>query len=526
MVGVVTAAASAFVLSARFPIGLGRRLDPALGVHVDWVVMTTGLAITVVATAIACGYVAWRTVRSLGPRVRTPRAQLVRAATRAGAPVPVAVGVSMALEPAPTRDGSTARSALVAAAVGVVGVVGAVTLVRGIDDVLHKPERTGQTWNLEGTPVVDPAAMDSVFARATTALAGDKAVDTFASVSRVPTVVNQKGDVPLYALQDLGGSMQFSLLKGRWPLRDDEVALGPRTGSAIDADMGDTITVGPSAQAMHVVGITLLAQTPHTSFDEGVWLTPSALDHATGTTPATGNIQLFVRLADDASAGSVQQELADLGFYVQTPYSPPDVANLGNVLSLPLFLAAFLVALAIGATAHALLTGVRARSRDLAVLRSLGLTARQVSSAVIWQAAVIGFLALAIGIPLGLVLGRQVWRVLADSLSFVYVGPVAEARRSSSSPWPWPWSARWLCRPAQRTTAHRGGATDRIAGVLDAHRQVTPGDPVAVRTGAREHCYADSPGGLASFSLDNREKDRDNDVYQSAAVREHPTRRP
>jgi hypothetical protein len=33
--------------------------------------------------------------------------------------------------------------------------------------------------------------------------------------------------------------------------------------------------------------------------------------------------------------------------------------------------------------------------------------------------------ALAVGIPLGVVVGRQVWHLLADSLSFVYVGPLA-----------------------------------------------------------------------------------------------------
>lgn len=54
------------------------------------------------------------------------------------------------------------------------------------------------------------------------------------------------------------------------------------------------------------------------------------------------------------------------------PAVPPDVDNLGNVRSLPRFLAAFLVLLAVGAVAHALLTGARSRSRDLAVLRALG----------------------------------------------------------------------------------------------------------------------------------------------------------
>ncbi len=42
-----------------------------------------------------------------------------------------------------------------------------------------------------------------------------------------------------------------------------------------------------------------------------------------------------------------------------------------------------------------------------------------------WQAAVIGAVALVVGIPLGTAVGRQIWRLVADSLSFVYVGPLA-----------------------------------------------------------------------------------------------------
>ena len=102
----------------------------------------------------------------------------------------------------------------------------------------------------------------------------------------------------------------------------------------------------------------------------------------------------------------------------------PDVNNLAAVPSLPLYLAGFLVLLAAGAVAHALLTGARRRAHDLAVLRALGLTPRQTAACVAWQATIIGAVALAIGVPLGLFVGREVWRVMTDTLSFVYVGPL------------------------------------------------------------------------------------------------------
>lgn len=421
----LTAAATAVALSYRFPIGLGRRLDPETGTHLGWPALAVGIAVTVAAAAVACGLVAWRTVRQLTPRSRMRHTRLIGAATRAGATVPVALGASMALEPAPARAGATTRPALVAAIVGVLGVVGAVTLVAGIDDALHRPERIGQTWDLEASPLVDPSALDALIEQTTTKLARNRDVGAFALMSRVATVVDRKGDVPLYALRTLGGSMRFTTLQGRAPVAVDEVALGPRTTSAIGARIGDTITVGPASRRVKVVGITLLAQTPHTSFDEGAWLTPEALEAVAGTDPGLRENVLFVRVGDGASLTAVQGELTGLGFYAERPIVPPDVANLGNVRNLPLFLAAFLIVLAVGAIAHALLTGARSRSNDLAVLRALGLTPRQAAACVIWQAAVIGVVALAIGVPLGVVLGRRVWRVLAESLSFEYVGPLA-----------------------------------------------------------------------------------------------------
>jgi ABC-type lipoprotein release transport system permease subunit len=68
---------------------------------------------------------------------------------------------------------------------------------------------------------------------------------------------------------------------------------------------------------------------------------------------------------------------------------------------------------------------VPSRRRDVAVLRALGLTPRQAAACVGWQAAVIGAVAVLVGVPLGMVVGRQIWRLVADSLSFVYVGPTA-----------------------------------------------------------------------------------------------------
>ena len=202
------------------------------------------------------------------------------------------------------------------------------------------------------------------------------------------------------------------------------MALGPTTAAKIHAHVGDKVAAGRSGQRMKVVGITLVAQTPHSSFDEGALLTPIGFHAAVGD--ATARMKRSSACAQGRPSTAVLTDLTAKGFARFTARSSHRMSPTSpTCAACPLWLAAFLVLLAIGAVAHALLTGAPSRRHDLAVLRALGLTPRQAAACVVWQAAVIGAIALIVGIPLGIAVGRQVWRLLADSLSFVYVGPLA-----------------------------------------------------------------------------------------------------
>ena len=102
--------------------------------------------------------------------------------------------------------------------------------------------------------------------------------------------------------------------------------------------------------------------------------------------PATGGV-IVVSLQDEAAA-------------TQRAISPQAVA-------LALF--------AVGTLAHVLVTAVRQRRRDLALLKTLGLVRRQVLSVVEWQALSLAAVALVIGVPLGLLAGRWAWVLFASS---------------------------------------------------------------------------------------------------------------
>lgn len=63
-----------------------------------------------------------------------------------------------------------------------------------------------------------------------------------------------------------------------------------------------------------------------------------------------------------------------------------------------------------------LLTGVRHCRRELAVLKTLGLTRPQVIRVMSWQASALAAAALLVGLPLGVVAGRWSWALFAASV--------------------------------------------------------------------------------------------------------------
>ena len=127
----------------------------------------------------------------------------------------------------------------------------------------------------------------------------------------------------------------------------------------------------------------------------------------------------------DPQSKALAAALGPLGVGTQPATPPSAMTNLGSVRGLPLALGIFLVVLAIGALAHTLVTSVSRRRRDLAVLRALGTTPGQTRTMVAAHASTVGVVGLVIGIPLGLVAGRQLWRWVATSVPFLYVGPIA-----------------------------------------------------------------------------------------------------
>jgi ABC-type lipoprotein release transport system permease subunit len=107
------------------------------------------------------------------------------------------------------------------------------------------------------------------------------------------------------------------------------------------------------------------------------------------------------------------------GVVVLPAQRPAEIVNSSSVGRAPALLAS---ALALGATVSlglALGTLVRRRRHDLAVLKALGFTRRQLAAAVAWQATMTIVASLVIGVPLGVVFGRGLWIRFAHRLDVV-----------------------------------------------------------------------------------------------------------
>jgi ABC-type lipoprotein release transport system permease subunit len=101
---------------------------------------------------------------------------------------------------------------------------------------------------------------------------------------------------------------------------------------------------------------------------------------------------------------------------VQPVSYPAEIENYRAIGVIPDLLALALALGAVVALGLTLVASVHRRRRDLALLRTLGFTGRQLLSAVAWQASVAGAIGAIFGIPLGIVVGRWLWTLFANNI--------------------------------------------------------------------------------------------------------------
>jgi hypothetical protein len=425
--GAMLAVVGGVALSPATPLGVARRAELDPGVAVDLPVLAAGaLAITasVLAWAAMAGWRAGRALTgSLGVvEVEGPQrpSRVAAALAAAGLPPAAVTGTRLALEPGRGRTAVPVRSAIAAAAAGVCALTVAVTFAASLLYLAGDPRAYGVTWDVQVGGFVDPQAAEQGASK----LAADPAVAAYsggvteASDSRI-----DGRSVPLLAFAHGKGELLPAVVEGHAPTQPDEIALGSVTMRTLGKRIGDTVmaTTTVASQRLRVVGRVIFnnagfATTKAAPGKGGIvhvdlWqrLSPPGI-------PVFPEL-FFVRL-DPASdrRRAIARLQRDFPGTVSFPLKQPDLTDLERVGYLPGLLAGLVALLALGTVAHALVTSVRRRRRDLAILKTLGFARGQVSQTVAWQATTFALVAGLIGVPLGVAGGRWAWRLVAEQL--------------------------------------------------------------------------------------------------------------
>jgi hypothetical protein len=322
------------------------------------------------------------------------------------------------------------RSTVIGAALGVGALAAALVFNGSLAHLLGTPQLYGAAWDARVTTTGQGGVADVA-----AAVQGDPDVRDLA-IGYVGVGLQIRSQrVDAIVLTPLVGSFEPRVVEGKLPIGPDEILLGSRTMGSLHAQVGDRVPVSllgvPGSVPLRVVGRGVIPSTSDAAgLGTGASLSREALLGALDklgsplqTPPNPDN--LVVRFAPGVDAAVARERLAGIvapfgpTIVVLGPDKPSDVVNFGRVQSLPLALAGLMAALAAATLAHLLVTSIRRRGRELAIVKTLGFVPRQVRTAVAWQATTLAIAAMAIGVPLGIAAGRWAWIVFARGLGIV-----------------------------------------------------------------------------------------------------------
>ena len=448
--GSLLAAGVAIALSPLSPIGPVRPVYPAPGPAADLTVLGLGFlglvaVIGAVAVALAVRSTADRQMRTQGRSIRG--SGIARLAAGSGAPVSAVAGIRFALEPGRGRTAVPVRSAMLGAVLAVATVTATLTFGSSLTTLVSHPPLYGWNWSyvLEGANIPPQAR---------TLLDHDPLVAGWTGVSFADLEI--AGQVVPAIVTDADARVGPPILAGHQPDGRGQLVLGAQTLRELHKRIGDVVDVSYGAPddapfyipstAETIVGTSTLpaigqVQSLHTSMGTGA-LIPSSIappalqkalsyQNATLNGPTAALVQLkngvppaagLASLQRIAQAGTQAFEKLPSSLYdgqsvnVLSVQYPAEIENYRSIGATPALLAAGLAAGAMIALGLTLMASVRRRRRDLAMLKTLGLTRRQLANSVAWQSSAVIVAGIVAGIPAGVALGRWLWILFAEQI--------------------------------------------------------------------------------------------------------------
>ena len=409
-VGAVGAAVLAYTVSGLFPVGFAERLEPHRGLRGEWPVLLIGIVLTIAALLVWVGVSVSvterrRTIGGVSPVVESLAVRI---------PAWAGTGLRFAYS-SRERDRSSARSSLVGLSATSAALIGALIFGSSLGRLVTDPDRYGYNYDL-GT-----GSGGQISNETQNLLANDPDVGALTLLADGAAAAGSD-NLPLVGIDQVRGPAFTRVLAGRLPANDREIALGRISAKRLRVHVGDDLALtGEGGRfSFRITGLVVVP--PNGSVDgigTGAVVDLGALRHLAPDTVATNAAVVFKR---NANANAAERLTKKIAMHTELPgkanaFVPPAIINLRNVTAIPDVLVGLLMLLAIVTIVHAMITAIR--YRDLAILRALGAQRTWLTKAVAAQAFAFVTLPALVGGLLGLLIGRALFRLLADGIGAV-----------------------------------------------------------------------------------------------------------
>jgi putative ABC transport system permease protein len=303
---------------------------------------------------------------------------------------------------------------------------------------------------------IDKALVDS--------FSGDFVVDsgTFGLVGLPTTVAEQIGELPDVAISaplrfspafvkedvDAAGQgddttvagategafelLDLELVEGTADLGPGEVVITEDKAKNDGLELGDPVAISflDDARPQADRTATVAGIYDDTTAAGGIGAFVLGLDDFTAALPTSTDTQVFVQLADGVSVAEAEPEIER----VVEPYVTAEVQSIDEykdaiggqldiLLNLVVGLLALAIVIALLGIANTIALSVLERTRELGLLRAVGMRRRQLRSAIRWEAVIISLFGTVLGLAFGLIGGWGIVRALRDEGFGVFAVP-------------------------------------------------------------------------------------------------------
>jgi hypothetical protein len=444
LAGAAGAVVVAFVLSPLTPVGEAR-LAPSTGLAFDPLVLLLG-ALAIVVVVLVLGV--WPSVRASrvhigddrGPDIH-PSAIVARVAA-IGAPPSAVIGVRHALERGRGAASVPVGTALFGTALAVLALCATAVFGASLAHLTATPALYGNDYQMllvnngktGGNPATELASLEHAPA-ITGIMFGTREEISINGVS-----------IFGFAGTAVRGPLLLSAVTGRLPTGNGDIALGATTLHQVGAHVGSIVHVtvqlpagGTRTALFRVVGtMSFPGQFGLGGLGTGAALTSAGYLNAVcppGLTQSTCHSEyhakqkaggaVFARVVPGPKGQvAITHFLSTFQGTALRPTTPISLINFGEAVNFPLIVGFMLALFGAATLLHLLVVSVARNRREIGLLKALGLANGQVAAAMCWQATTVALVGIAVGIPLGVVVGQGVWRAFATNLGAVPVATV------------------------------------------------------------------------------------------------------